>query len=114
MVESYKFKSKLATAIGGIATIISVLGVDQLQALFPTFGKYIPAIVALATWYLSQSTENTRVETAEQMVHEEYAQKEDEAEPEPENVVVNLTLDGEDVIKEEAEVESSDVDDGGC
>lgn len=114
MVESYKFKSKLATAVGGIATIISVLGVDQLQALFPTFGKYIPAIVALATWYVAQSTENTRVERAQEMVHEEYAQKEDEAEPEQENVVVNLTLDGEDVIKEDETEEEPDINDGGC
>lgn len=117
MVESFKYKSILATAIGAVATIISILGVDQLQAMFPTFGKYIPAIVALATWYLSQSTENTRVDIAEQLVHEQY----DEAPPETsENVVVNLTLDGEDVIKEEEEAiineeETVDaVDDGGA
>lgn len=72
MVESYKFKSKLATAIGGIATIITTLGVDQLAAIFPTFGRYIPVIVAIATWYVSQTTENKRVEVAEQLVHEQY------------------------------------------
>ena len=72
MVESYKFKSKLATAIGGIATIISTLGVEQLETLFPTYGRFIPAIVAFATWYVSQTTENKRVEVAEQIVHEEY------------------------------------------
>lgn len=72
MVESYKFKSKLATAIGGIATVISVLGVDQLQAAFPGYGQWIPVIVALATWYVSQTTENKRVEVAEQLVHEQY------------------------------------------
>lgn len=73
MVESYKSKSKLATAIGAIATIISILGVDQLQSMFPQFGIYIPAIVAIASWYLAQSTENKRVEVAEQMVEEKYA-----------------------------------------
>lgn len=72
MTESYKFKSKLATAIGAIATIISIVGVNQLQALFPSFGEYIPIVVAAATWYLSQTTENKRVEVAEQLIREEY------------------------------------------
>ena len=72
MVESYKFKSKLATAVGGIATVITTLGIGQLEAIFPQFGKYIPVVVALATWYLSQTTENKRVEIAEQLVHEQY------------------------------------------
>lgn len=102
MVESYRVKSKLATAIGGICTIISVLGVNQLEALFPEYGKFIPAIVALATWYVSQSTENTRVERAEQIVHEEYRNAGDDVD-EPEQVVVNLTLDGEDVISDSSE-----------
>ena len=72
MTESYKMKSKITTAIGGICTIITTLGIPQLNAIFPGFGKYIPVIVALATWYTSQKTENTRVEKAEQMVHEQY------------------------------------------
>lgn len=109
MVESYKFKSKLATAIGGICTIISVLGVNQLEALFPEFGKFIPAIVALATWYVSQSTENTRVEIAEQLVHEQYEGNQSE----PDQVVVNLTLDGEEVVSNDDSSAVSDDGDGG-
>ena len=72
MTESYKYKSKLATAIGGICTIISVLGVQELTEIFPGYGQYIPAIVAIATWYISQTTENKRVEIAEQLIHEQY------------------------------------------
>ena len=67
MTESYKFKSKIATAIGAICTIITVLGIPQLTQIFPGYGQYIPAIVALATWYLSQTTENKRVEVAEKL-----------------------------------------------
>ena len=73
MVESYKYKSKIATAIGGIATVISIVGQDQLTAIFPQFGQYIPIIVALATWYISQTTENKRVEVAEELVRERYS-----------------------------------------
>ena len=72
MVESFKYKSKIATAIGAIATIVTIVGQDYLMTLFPSFGQYIPLIVALASWYLAQSTENKRVEVAEQLVHEEY------------------------------------------
>ena len=100
MVESSRVKSKLATAIGAVCTIISVLGVNQLEALFPEYGKFIPAIVALATWYVSQSTENKRVEVAEQIVHEQY----EDSSADPENVVVNLTLDGEDIVSNDDEV----------
>lgn len=72
MTESYKFKSKLTTAIGGICTIITTLGVDQLEAIVPYWGKFIPVLVAIATWYTSQKTEDTRVEVAEQLIHEQY------------------------------------------
>lgn len=76
MTQSYKLKSKLTTAIGGIATIITTLGVDQLEAIFPGYGKFIPAIVAIATWYTSQITENTRVEKAEKIAVENYQKQE--------------------------------------
>ena len=76
MTESYKLKSKITTAIGGIATIITTLGVDQLEAIFPGYGKFIPAIVAIATWYTSQITENTRVEKAEKIAVENYQKQE--------------------------------------
>lgn len=72
MTESYKIKSKMVTALGGICTVITVLGVDQLEAIFPYWGKFIPAVVALATWYSSQTTEDTRVERAEKIAIEEY------------------------------------------
>ncbi|MBO6123300.1 MAG: hypothetical protein J6P09_05630 [Methanobrevibacter sp.] len=76
MTQSYKLKSKITTAIGGIATIITTLGVDQLEAIFPGYGKFIPAIVAIATWYTSQITENTRVEKAEKIAVENYQKQE--------------------------------------
>ena len=72
MTESYKLKSKIATAIGGICTIITTLGIPQLTQIFPGYGQYIPAIVAAATWYLSQTTENTRVDRAEKIIEEKY------------------------------------------
>lgn len=117
MVESYKFKSKLATAISFLAALIVYLGKDGLAQVMPQEYAYlIPIIVFAAGYVATQKTENTRVETAEQMVHEEYAQVENEVNAEPENVVVNLTLDGEDVVKDDNAVDDvEDVyDDGGA
>lgn len=75
MTESYKIKSKMVTAIGGICTVITTLGVDQLEAIFPYWGKFIPVVVALATWYSSQTTEDTRVKRAQKIAVEEYKQQ---------------------------------------
>ena len=73
MTETYKYKSKIATAAGAVATIITIVGQEQLINIFPGFGQYIPLLVAAATWYLSQTTENKRVEIAEQIIAEKYA-----------------------------------------
>ena len=111
MVESFKYKSKIATAIAFITMIIVSIGKDGLSQIVPEeYVWLIPVLVGVASWILAQKTEDYRVDVAEEMVHEEYTTSDNENE----SVVVNLTLDGEDVIKEEAEVESSDVDDGGC
>ena len=72
---SYKYKSKIATAAGAIATIITILGVEQLNNIFPGYSQYIPVIVAICAWYLAQSTEDTRVKVAEQLIHEQYTEK---------------------------------------
>lgn len=117
MVESYKYKSKMATAISFLAALIVYLGKDGLAKIMPPEYAYlIPIIVFAAGYVVSQKSEDKRIEIAEQLVHEEYAQKE-EAEAESENVVVNLTLDGEDIIKDEVDedVPTEDVsDDGGA
>lgn len=115
MVESFKYKSKIATAIAFIAMIIVSLGKDGLSQIVPEeYVWIIPVLVGVASWILAQKTEDHRVVVAEEMVHEEYATSDNENE----SVVVNLTLDGEDVIKEEDTVinekESDVVDDGGA
>jgi len=124
MVESFKYKSKITTAVSFLAALVVYLGRDGLAEVMPAEYAYlIPIIVFCAGYVATQQTENIRVATAEQMVHEEYSNPP----ANDENVVVNLTLDGEDVIKdneEEAiinedeavinEEEEESVDDGGC
>ena len=108
MTESYKYKSKMATAISFVAMFIAYLGKDGLAKIIPPeYAWLIPPIVGIAAYVVTQSTEDTRVGVAEQLVHEEYADKDESA-----GVVVNLTLDGEDVVntidEEDPELEDDD------
>lgn len=73
MVETYKYKSKIATAIAFIAALISYLGKDGLTQIMPAeYAFLIPILVFAAGYVLAQTTENKRVEIAEQMIHEKY------------------------------------------
>ena len=71
--ESYKYKSKIATAVGLIAGLIVYIGKDNLATIVPAeYANWISIIVIIAGYALAQVTENKRVEVAEQIVREEY------------------------------------------
>ena len=71
MVTTYKYKSKIATAVSFIAMFIAYLGKDGLAEIIPAeYAWLIPPIVGVAAYIVTQSTENKRVAVAEQMVYE--------------------------------------------
>ena len=71
MVETYKYKSKIATAISFIAAFIVYIGQDGLTQIMPKeYAYFIPIIVFIAGYIATQATENKRVSVAEQMVYE--------------------------------------------
>ena len=71
MTESYKMKSKIATAISFIAMFIAYLGKDGLTQIIPAeYAWLIPPIVGIAAYIVTQSTENKRVQIAEQIIKE--------------------------------------------
>ena len=73
MVESYKYKSKIATAVAFLATIITSLGKDGLTQIIPAeYVWIIPVLVTIASWILAQKTEDHRVVVAEQKAIEDY------------------------------------------
>lgn len=83
MVESYKYKSKIATAISFIAALIVYVGKDELTKIMPTEYAYLaPIIVIIAGYILAQSTENKRVDIAEQMILEKYTTPKEDLEAE--------------------------------
>lgn len=76
MTESYKNKSKIATAISFIAALIVSLGKDGLTQFIPAeYASIIPLLIFAAGYIVTQSTENKRVEVAEQLIHEEYQEE---------------------------------------
>ena len=96
MVESYKYKSQIATAAAFIAGLIVYIGQDNLKTVIPAeYANWIPIIVLVAGYILAQVTENKRVNIAEQIVREEY--NDPTAEEDEEDIVVG-----------------DDVDDDGC
>ena len=71
MVETYKYKSKIATAISFLAALIAYLGKDGLTQIMPAEYAYlIPILVFAAGYVLTQTTEDKRVNVAEQRVYE--------------------------------------------
>ena len=73
MVESYKNKSKTANAIVFLAGLITYIGVDNLSKIMPKEWAYLaPIIVMIAGYIIVQTTENTRVEVAEQLAVKKY------------------------------------------
>lgn len=68
---TYKYKSKIATAIAFIAALIAYLGEDGLTQIMPhEYAFLIPILVFAAGYVLAQATENKRVNVAEQIVYE--------------------------------------------
>lgn len=107
MVESYKYKSKIATAIGFLATIIVSLGKDGLTKIIPAeYVWIIPVLVTIASWILAQKTEDNRVDVAEQMVHEEYSQTIPETTEDDDDV--DPTIEDEDEIIIDDEIVGED------
>lgn len=77
MIQSYKYKSKAANIIVFAAGLITYIGKDNLLQILPENYRYLaPILVLIAGYLVVQSTENTRVEVAEKLVHEQYAPEE--------------------------------------
>ena len=76
MTESYKYKSKIATAISFIAAFIVYIGKDGLTQIMPAeYANLAPIIVLIAGYIITQTTEDKRVDVAEQIAYEKIAQE---------------------------------------
>ena len=92
-VKSYKPYARIISVISGIIIIIAGLDASQVIQIFPEYASQINTILMICGILAPVIAQEKRVEVAEQLVHEEYADKD-----ESDGVVVNLTLDGEAVV----------------
>ena len=75
-IQTYKYKSKIATAISFIAALIVYIGKDEIAKILPTEWAYLASIIVLIAGYIAtQSTENKRVDVAEKMLLEQLGEK---------------------------------------
>ena len=81
MVESYKYKSRIATAISFLAALIAYIGKDGLTQIMPSeYANLVPIIIFCAGYVLTQTTENKRVAIAEELVLENVLHQPEEIE----------------------------------
>lgn len=74
MVETYKYKSKIANAAAFIAALIIYIGKDGLAQIIPAeYANWISIIIIVAGYIVAQTTEDKRVDVAEQRVYEQIA-----------------------------------------
>ena len=72
-LKSYKYKSKIATAVSFIAAAIVYIGKDELaQVMPPEWAGIASLIVLIAGYILTQTTENKRVNIAESLIAAKY------------------------------------------
>ena len=72
-IQSYKLKSKIATAISFIAAFILYVGKDEIAKILPAEYAFLAGFIVLAAGYIAtQGTENKRAYVTQQMVHEQY------------------------------------------
>ena len=77
-IQSYKYKSKIATAIAFIAAFIVYVGKDEIVKILPAeYASLAGIIVLIAGYIVAQKTENKRVNVAETLIHAQYNQTED-------------------------------------
>lgn len=71
MTTTYKYKSRLITAVAFAAMLLAAITPDAWQSLLPNqYWVFIPTIIAALTWLAAQLSEEKRVEVAETMVIE--------------------------------------------
>jgi len=71
MTETYKYKSRLITAIAFIIMLLAAITPEAWQNILPgEYWVFIPTIMGIITYAAAQLSEEKRVEVAETMVIE--------------------------------------------
>jgi hypothetical protein len=94
-LQSYKPYARLVTVISAIVIVIAGLDASQVIQLFPEYASQINTILMIAGLIAPAIAQEKRVVRAEDLIKEDY-----DASSSSEDISINLTLDGTDVIEE--------------
>ncbi len=98
-VQSYKPYARIISLVSAIIIIIASLDASQVIQLFPQYASQINTILMIAGLIAPVLAQEKRVSVAEELVHQEYEDNQDN-----EDVIVNLTLDGEDILSDDSTI----------
>ena len=110
MTTTYKYKSRLITAISFIITILAFISADEWASVLPQdLVVFAPTIVAVIGYIASQLSEEKRV-----VVAEEIAVKKAETEPAQVGEIRQPIILNEEYIEPVPPVEENTDEDTGC
>jgi len=97
-LQSYKPYSRLVSIISGLIIIIAGLDASQVIHIFPEYASQINTILFVAGLIAPVIAQEKRVVRAEDIIKEDY-----EGSTDSEDITVNITLDGEDILDDSDE-----------
>lgn len=105
VLQSYKPYARLVTIVSSLIIIIASLDATQVINLFPEYASQINTVLMVCGLIAPAIAQEKRVVRAEDLIKEEV----DDASTE--DISINLTLDGEDVLDDLGVEETDDLDD---
>lgn len=102
VLQSYKPYARLVTIVSSLIIIIASLDATQVINLFPEYASQINTILMICGLIAPAIAQEKRVVRAEDLIKEDYDNSN-------EDISINLTLDGEDVL-DDLSVDTDELD----
>lgn len=102
-LQSYKPYARIVTVVSAIIIAIAGLDATQVINLFPEYASQINTILMIAGLIAPAIAQEKRVVRAEELIKEDIGDTSSD-----DGVTINLTLDGEDIVRDD---DSNTIDD---
>lgn len=102
-LQSYKPYARIVTVVSAIIIAIAGLDATQVINLFPEYASQINTILMIAGLIAPAIAQEKRVVRAEELIKEDIGDASSD-----DGVTINLTLDGEDIVRDD---DSNTIDD---
>ena len=105
-LQSYKPYARIVTVVSAIIIAIAGLDATQVINLFPEYASQINTILMIAGLIAPAIAQEKRVVRAEELIKEDIGDASSD-----EGVTINLTLDGEDIVRDDDSCTTDDEED---